>query len=309
MVLEEKKAKTVLVTGPNGFVGRQLILDLKTQHPNWKIKVISRSEVAGVAETLDYESFRHGRFDHSFFKDVDSVVHLAGLAHKFHELKLEELDSVNVDFLREILSVLNIDVLHKFVFLSSYSVSLLERGVILDTVMYAKTKQKGEELLDHWFHKTSQKFEVVILKPSMVYGRGAPGNFDKLIRLLSLPVPLPFGSFQVPRSFIHVKNLSSAIVQILKCSTREGFSTWEISDPWVETFSGFVSDLNRTVQGRAKVFLFPLSVLKLCLILVGKKGLFEKLILSFKIDASPFMSRYDWRPPVNFENRFKDLNK
>jgi nucleoside-diphosphate-sugar epimerase len=275
--------------------------------PHWKIKTISRSSSSVEAETLDYQKFREGKFDRSFFADVSHVVHLAGLAHKFKNLNLEEIKSVNIDFFQEVLANLNLKILEKLVVMSSYSVSLLEQGVVLDTIIYAVTKQKAEEILKSWFLSNSKTPEVIILRPPMVYGKGAPGNFGRIIKLLNLPIPLPLGSFRFPRSFIQINNLTSALVAIL-CSPKEsGISRWEISDPWVETFSGFIQELNISIQGKARIFSFPLMLFKIVLTVCGKKEAFRKLILSYQIDPGPFIQNYDWKPPVKFLDRFKGL--
>jgi nucleoside-diphosphate-sugar epimerase len=307
MGVEKNKTKTILITGPNGFIGRQLILDFKKHSEKWKIKVVSRIPVEDIGGFLRFEDFCAGRFEVSFFEDVSYLIHLAAIAHRFRDLNHQDLQSVNIDFLRKILVQLNPGVIEKIVFMSSYSVSLLEKNVVLDTVDYALTKQQGEQILESWYESSSEKCEVVMLRPAMVYGLGAPGNFDRLLRLLKSPLLLPFGSLRFPRSFIHVRNLTSAIVVALEAPARFGIWKWDIADPWDETLDGFIKDLNSTVSGRSKLLRFPLSLLRIGLKIVGKEHLFRKIALSFKIDSSPFAQRYQWIAPVKFKERFNDL--
>jgi len=304
--LKEKKVKTVLITGPNGFIGRQLILDFKNQYPDWKIKVISRNPVEGVSGFLSFEDFCLGKFEDSYFEDINYLVHLAALAHRFSNINIEDLKTVNIDFLTKLLSQLKTGAIEKIVFMSSYSVSLLEKRIVLDTVDYAITKQQGERFLEGWFESNSKNCEVIILRPAMVYGSGAPGNFDRLIWLLKKPFPLPFGSLHFPRSFIHVKNLTSAVLAALETPVRSGVYRWDIADPWRETFSGFVTGLNSAISGRAKMFNFPVSLLGIILRSLGKYKLFKKITLSFEIDNKSFVQRYHWTPAIKFEHRFKD---
>ena len=305
--MKEKKGKTVLVTGPNGFIGRQLILDLKKQHPDWKIKVISRNPVEGVSGFLSFEDFCLGKFEDSYFDDINHLVHLAALAHRFSTISIEDLKTVNIDFLTKVLSQLKMGVIEKIVFMSSYSVSLLERNIVLDTVDYAITKQKGELLLRSWFESNLKRCEIVILRPAMVYGCGAPGNFERLLGLLKKPLPLPFGGFKFPRSFIHVKNLTSAVVSVLEAPLHRGLWVWDIADPWRETFIGFVEDLKRTISGQSKLINFPVSLFGIGLKLIGKHNLSQKMTLSFEIDSKVFAQQYKWDPPVKFEQRFEEL--
>lgn len=299
--------KTVLVTGPNGFIGRQLMIDISKQLSDWNIKVISRKPVENIDGFLGFERFYEGDFDSSFFSDVTHVIHLVGLAHRFKNVDPSELERINVGSLQRLLHNLNLKSLEKLIFLSSYSVSLLEQNIVLDTAQYAITKERAEAILKEWYKKTVKVFEVVILRPAMVYGPGAPGNFERIQKLLRLPVPLPFGSLDCIRSFIHVKNLSSAMISALKTPLQAGITSWELSDPWSETFGGFVRDLNRAIHGKAIILKFPISLLRIGLTLLGKKDLFCKLTLSFQVDSKPFISDFSWKPPVSFESRFEDL--
>ena len=50
------------------------------------------------------------------------------------------------------------------------------------------------------------RFDIVIVRPPLVYGPNAPGNFGRLVRLLSLGVPLPLGGINNVRSFIGLDN-------------------------------------------------------------------------------------------------------
>jgi nucleoside-diphosphate-sugar epimerase len=53
---------------------------------------------------------------------------------------------------------------------------------------------------------------VVILRPPLVYGPGVRANFLRLVKLVKLGVPLPFGCVKNRRSLIYIGNLVDAIV-------------------------------------------------------------------------------------------------
>ena len=53
----------------------------------------------------------------------------------------------------------------------------------------------------------NQNFKVSIIRPTIVYGRYAPGNFELLIKLVKwLPI-IPLGNIKNKRSFIYIDNL------------------------------------------------------------------------------------------------------
>src|SRR5258708_33364894 len=55
-----------------------------------------------------------------------------------------------------------------------------------------------------------------ILRPPLVYGRGAPGNLPRLEALVATGVPLPFGAIRNRRSFMFVDNLVDALLAVLR---------------------------------------------------------------------------------------------
>ena len=58
--------------------------------------------------------------------------------------------------------------------------------------------------------------EWVILRPPMVYGPGARGNFRRLVQLVRAGVPLPLGAATAPKSFIGIDNLADAVVRAVE---------------------------------------------------------------------------------------------
>lgn len=133
--------KVVLITGPNGFIGQHLVDYLKKTHADYKIKTISRE--AHSPDSISYQDFISNNYDSTFFDDVTDVVHLAAIAHKFGFNDQAQLDEININYPARLLEVLKTKSLEKFIFMSSVAVSLLEKGIVLDTKAYAETKKNG----------------------------------------------------------------------------------------------------------------------------------------------------------------------
>nr|WP_249808776.1 MULTISPECIES: hypothetical protein [unclassified Bradyrhizobium] len=57
--------------------------------------------------------------------------------------------------------------------------------------------------------------KISVIRPPLVYGAGAKGNFALLTRAVSLGLPLPFAAIRNHRAFLAVQNLSSFILRRL----------------------------------------------------------------------------------------------
>lgn len=300
--------KILLVTGPNGFIGKQFLKEIFEIRSEYVIKVISRNTVNEADVYLNYDSFMTGQFNASFFDDVDQVVHLASVAHKFRDIDPEVLNVVNNEYLKKLLSVLNPKKLETFLFLSSYAVSLLEKNIVLDTHRYAELKEKNEKHIVGAGKAKFQETAFYVLRTPLVYGKGAPGNFDRLIKILLKPLPLPFGKFHFKRSFIHVRNLTSFMFLLLRLSKPEvGVNLLEIGDPWDETFLSFIARLKNSIEAPSLIVPVPLFLIKIVLNMIGKRNYFKKLTLEFSIDYGSLLQKYDWDFPVKKENSFVEL--
>ena len=69
---------------------------------------------------------------------------------------------------------------------------------------------------------------IVILRPSLIYGRYVKGNLEKLIRFIKKNKLFSFPNTFNKRSMIHVENLIDGI--LLCCKTKENFKIYNIND-------------------------------------------------------------------------------
>lgn len=297
--------KVVLITGANGFIGKNLVSYLNKHYPEAQIKTISRQTTG--KDSITYKSFKYGTYQREFLEDVTDIVHLAAIAHQFGYSEQENLDEINIEYPAKLLSVMKQMNLQKFIFLSSISVSLLDQGIYLDTKIYAETKKRAESELIK-VHNDSNA-QVVIVRPPMVYGYSAPGNFRKLIKLMRFPLPLPFGLMDFNKPAIHVTNLVSALAAIIfsnQIPTSKNL-IYEVTDPFKISFAQYLKKLNKAVHGRSLIFPLKLSFLQAVLKFIGKNSLYEKLVLTYVISNKNFEKDFNWPKPITQENMFDDL--
>ncbi|AUN96845.1 hypothetical protein C0V70_01735 [Bacteriovorax stolpii] len=296
--------KVVLITGPNGFIGQHLVDYLKKTHADYKIKTISRE--AHSPDSISYQNFISNNYDSKFFDDVTDVVHLAAIAHKFGFNDQAQLDEININYPARLLEVLKTKSLEKFIFMSSVAVSLLEKGIVLDTKAYAETKKMAEAALIKT--KQGSNVKLIFIRPPMVYGRNAPGNFERLVKLLKYPLPIPFGSMTFQKPAIHVLNLVSAIASMIQSQNLKSNSyAYELSDPFKIGFNQYLRKLNTATGGKSFIIPFPLGLLKFLLSIFGRKQLYEKLVLTYQVSNEKIEQDFDWPKPIDQGKMFNDL--
>lgn len=193
--------KKILVTGNNSYVGNGLITWL-SKYPN--------------EYSFDTISLRGESWKNESFAGYDVVFHVAGIAHVSTNPKMEaQYYKINRDLTSAVARKAKKDKVQQFIFMSSiivYGDSRSDKRVIkVDTVptpsnFYGNSKLQAEEAI---MPLNDDDFNVVIVRPPMIYGKDSKGNYPKLSKVAK---KLPFfPNFENQRSMIHIDNLSEFI--------------------------------------------------------------------------------------------------
>ena len=193
--------KKILITGANSYIGRSLITYLQTQS-NY------------ILEELDVRTDQWKNVD---FSQFDTVFHVAAIVHQ-NEKKIDPslYDRVNRDLPIEIATVAKSAGVGQFIFLSSMSVydgsekMITKKTKEQPTTYYGKSKLAAEiglaKLID-------ENFKIAIIRPPMVYGLNATGNYTRLSKLAKFTFVFP--NIVNHRSMIFVDNLCEFIKQTI----------------------------------------------------------------------------------------------
>jgi nucleoside-diphosphate-sugar epimerase len=192
--------KKILITGKNSYVGKSLEKWLG-HYPD--------------IYSIDSISLRNESWKEKPFSEYDLVFHAAGIAHiKETKENAQHYYEVNRDLAYEVAEKAKKESVKQFIFLSSMSVYGIETGVIdKDTPLkpksnYGKSKLEAEKLIANL---EDSLFNVAILRPPMIYGKGCKGNYTKLAKL-ALKTPI-FPEIENKRSMIYIDNIS----EFVKC--------------------------------------------------------------------------------------------
>lgn len=189
--------KKILITGANSYIGTSFERWMK-QYAGYKIDTV---------DTMD------GKWKKADFTKYDTVFHVAGLAHSDPKPEMRDLYyKINTDLAVETAEYAKEHGVKQFIFMSSIIVYGSNNNYIdKDTVPTPKNFYGDSKLqADIRLHKLqSGSFNVVSIRPPMIYGKGSKGNYPRL-SALAKKTPV-FPSVKNQRSMLHIDNLCEFI--------------------------------------------------------------------------------------------------
>lgn len=225
----------VLVTGASGFVGRHLLPQLLSAGHD--VRALVHHNVADVSCETIAGHLPNPALCETLCANVDAVVHAAGVAHVNADEKL--LREQNLDATLELAASAKARGVTKFIFLSSSKARYPAHST------YARLKAEAERKLLALHEPGS--FEIVCLRPALVYGIGMRGNLRSLLRMLAKPQLPLFVASSNRIGLISVHDLSRAITAALSADALPA-QAWEISDGDDHTLTKLISNV-RTALG------------------------------------------------------------
>lgn len=298
----------VQVVGHTGFIGRHLFQNLSEN--GFAVAGVSRRTVAAGNLTdgqsidgSDLVSVEDGRFP--IVSGTHTLVFAAGLAHiqRHPNDQVSEYEKVNSDLPVNYAQVAIASGVRRFVYLSSIGVCgdgspkpYTAESEVLASDPYSRSKILAERKLKDLFASTDA--DLVIVRPPMVYGPYAPGNYSRLVSLVQKGWPLPFGGLHNPRSFISVQNLVSFLVQCIK-HPNAGGRVFVVSDNDDTTTCDFVREIAEAQESSVKLLPVPRWLFVTGLTLLGQGKAARKLSAPLTVDCSHAMKTLDWSPPYS----------
>lgn len=293
----------ILITGANGFIGRNLTKVLN-EHHHLNVVGLSRQMKDGYIQSPNLTQ----RADWGeCLQSVDVVIHLAGLAHVTAQAtkSLERFRSVNTEGTLNFANQCVKAGVRRFISLSSIGVNGVESSVpfkfdddVNPTEPYAISKYESEISLKDLAIKT--KMEVVIIRPPLVYGHDAPGNFGKLLNLVAKNIPLPLGAIHNKRSLVGVDNLADLILTCID-HPRAANQTFLVSDDYDVSTSQLLKRMVVESGHKSRLLPIPVSLLESIASVFGKKTIINRICHDLQVDISHTKSLLSWKPPVSFD--------
>ncbi len=310
----------ILVTGATGFVGKTLVNHLiKTGH---KVISLSRKQtnllpteveqlVCSMESLLDDTQSLSEKLKHQL-QNIDVVIHLAARVHMMQEEAenpLQEFRLVNRDASFALAKMAAEAGVKRFIFLSSIGVngncntkpfSEFDRPAPQEP--YAISKNEAEQGLLKLARETGM--DVVVIRPPLVYGPSAPGNFGSLMKWINKGIPLPFGAIHNQRSLVALDNLVSFIIHCID-HPKAANEIFLISDVEDVSTTELLQKVAVALGKKSRLVPVPVSWMQFMAKLLGKEAMANRLFGSLQVDSSKARELLGWTPVITMDEQLK----
>ena len=297
------------LTGGSGFIGKAICSELAAR--NYDLLVPVRNDKTPLPANVTklhikgYEDFSSKLLS---IKNLDVVIHAAAIAH-VSGVALDDFLKVNTDTTIQLAKTAASVGVKRFVFLSSIGVNGISNTmpfcvehIPAPKEPYAVSKLEAEIGLRKIAEETGM--EIVIIRPPLVYGYNAPGNFGKLAKLAIKNLPLPLGAINNKRSLVALANLVDLIVTCVNHPNAAN-KTFLVSDDHDISTTELLEMMIRASGKKPRLIPVPLRFLKLAGKLTGKQTVIDRLCGNLQVDISYTKETLDWKPPISVEEGIK----
>ena len=291
----------VLVTGSTGFVGRSLCHTLE-QEPEFEVFRGVRSP-SGQPNEYFYGNLLELKDYPLDLSQFDAVIHLAARAHiltNFDPGSHAMYEDMNVMVTVRLAELAKQAKVKKFIFLSSIAVHgqstkdepFRPTDIPDPSNPYGRSKLQAELALNEL---RDSNFDVIIIRPPLIYGPGVKGNLELLHKVIRWRLPLPFKGVQNKRSLLSVNNLNS-LIRLCLLHQHPINEPLLAADPSDLSLPELLKTLGRRQGIRVQLFTVPNRLLNILFFLIGKRSWSPRLLSNLQVDSSRTQEILDWQP-------------
>lgn len=305
--MDNNKLTNILVTGASGFIGAALRNHLISRGHR-VVGVIRKNKFAERDIIVDDIS----EFDgwQEVLKGIEVIVHLAGRAHILNDRaanSLEDFRRVNTSATINLAEHAVFAGVKRFVFISSIGVNgnvTQDRPITVTDAPfphspYARSKYEAEIALKNIASNTG--LEAVIIRPPLVYGPNAPGNFQTMLRWLLTGLPLPLGAVtKNRRSLVSLDNLVDLIATCIDHPSAAN-QTFLISDGEDLSTTDLLLRMSRALGTNPKLLSVPVPLMRFAAKAIRREDIAKRLIDNLQIDIAHTCDTLNWRPPFTVD--------
>ena len=234
-----------------------------------------------------------------FVRDVEVIVHLAGLVHADSNEPFELFDRINRVATQELASAAARAGIERFVFISSIRAQsgpsapdeVTEKDEPRPTDAYGRSKLAAETAV------RAAAVPFTIFRPVVIYGPNAKGNVRTITRLATSPFPLPFGAFANRRSMLSIDNFVDAVLHVLRESATVN-ETYVVADAEPISLRDIFGTLRSALNRRPRLLAVPPTLIEILLKAMNCGDVWGRIGTDLVVNPSKLMST-GWRPIVS----------
>ncbi|MER8922438.1 NAD-dependent epimerase/dehydratase family protein [Mesorhizobium sp. M0802] len=301
----------VLVTGATGFIGRQVVNQLR--EAGFGVRMASRhperlDPVSDAVLLPDFDA--PAQAYQALMRDITHVVHCAALNN---DRKASEADfmAANATLTAQLARAAASRTSGRFIYLSSiravagpgFSGTISEATLPAPQCAYGRSKREGEiKTLEAYASRPS---DATALRLPPVYGEGMKGNLRGMMRAAAIALPLPSGAFTAVRSLISRDAVAGAVAHLL---TRPAppRPTYVLGDASPVAMFEILTAFRHGYDVPTRLVPVPAWPFRLFATLLGRKAAYDASMATQICDPSLLISE-GWMPETDTLGRIEEL--
>lgn len=289
--------RRIAITGAGGFIGRHLVSRLARQPVSIAAGYRNTSPQT-LPLNVDRVQLSGERPDWSFLlRGADTVIHLGGLAAAPAKDAERALRAANVDATYDLVDAARQTGCRRIIFMSSIRAiaGSSAEAVLSDETTprpadaYGRSKRDAEAVVAAF---AGSDRLAISLRPPLVIGPDARGNWERLMRLAAGPTRLPVGGEK--RSYLPVDSLCRVIEHIALGDWPEDHSgAYCVADPDALPLGEVIALLRAGMGVPQRSFPLPASLARIARRVPIAGRVADSLFGRLEIDPSRLMSRFE----------------
>ncbi|CAE06974.1 NAD-dependent epimerase/dehydratase family protein [Parasynechococcus marenigrum] len=295
-----------VVSGSSGFIGSAFCRYIESLGD--RVLRLTRSTRCIDGNSISYSEFLAGSSTKVKNFEPDIFVNCSAIAHKIVGLSRSryteaQIFDVNSRLPVTLAKVCESYMFKRYIFLSSVgvhgsssSVPLTETSPYLPENIYSASKIVAECSLREFAY--TSPLDLVILRPTLVYGPGCPGNLSFLKQLIDIGFPLPLKGVFNMRSFLYLDNLLDALHFLSLHSNSSGHS-FLISDSEIISSACLSATICELRDSRSMFLPLPPLLVSSLSRFRPFSRFYEKLSCDLFVDTTKLVDQFNWVQPFS----------
>lgn len=224
--------KKIVITGANGFIGKNLFTHLHASNAFEVVSILREDTVESIKEKM---------------KDADIIFHVAGTNRPKDE---NEFELINRDFTQQLVEIAESNNKpYRFIFSSSKQASLNNP--------YGLSKKAGEDLLE----STVKKGDLYIFRLPGVFGKWCKPNYNSVVATycynIAREIPIHIRDEHHLLHLVYIDDVIKAFLGLIEAPIEAGIHVRPEIGPIENISLGQLSDLIHDFRLRRKILAIP----------------------------------------------------